>query len=253
MLVNRDEGHGVGFIGAVPSGVTLEFSEEGRVLLDDVDVTALSYAWQGGCFADGASPRASDFVFDGPGVDSDNRARFAEATPTGALGASFAFPHSGDSLPMPGIAVGETRFAFFVQEAHFSRLQPTPPPAVQRVEPRFALGTFDGSLFAPGPAVERPVAAVVALAWHERLAFRVNVWIPKRFLSLTPDDVEGRSTLSAIVLALDRFRPAGVQVDVKFLDDRWVLGQGVTFAEAAEGDRVAGPGAGTELWAAPPE
>jgi hypothetical protein len=274
MLVNRDEGRGVGFVGAVPSGTTLSFTEEGRVMLDSTDVTSLAFAWTGACFADGTSLRPTDFVFDGPGVDPARRALFATSTPAGAIGADFVFPHAGDSLPMPGISVGETRFAFFVQEAHFSHLEPGVPLVVDsvetsdeetstldagplaqvaRVEPRPKMGFLNASVFAPGPLEARATAAVVALAWHERIAFWVNVWIPKRFLALTPDDEDGRDTLGRVALAVNRFRPAGVHVDVKFLDDRWVLGRGVTISEESPDGEIAGPGSGTELWSAPTE
>jgi hypothetical protein len=184
----------------------------------------------------------------------DRRARFAESMPPGAIGAGFVFPHAGDSLPMPGIAVGETRFAFFVQEGHFSRLDSSSQvPAVERVEPRPAVAFLDQSVFAPGPSETRQTAAVVSLAWHERSAFSVIVWIPKRFLALTPDDDEGRGTLGRVALAMNRFRPAGVQVDVKFLDERWVLGQGVAIEEDGSPGEVVGPGSGTVLWSVPVE
>ncbi len=264
MLVNRDEGHGVGFIGSVPSGSTLDFSEEGRVLLDGADVTPLSFAWKGACFTDAASPAEVAFVFAGPGDDRARSARFAESTPVGALDASFTLPHAGDSLPMPGIAVGETHFAFFVQEAHFSGLSLPEVPAsgddasetaetIRRVEPRPALGFANGSVFAPGPSEARATAAVVALAWHERSAFWVNVWIPSRFVALTPDDPEGRATLEHVAFAVNRCRPAGVHVEVKFLDERWVLGRGWLPSDVTPGAVIAGPGSGTELWSAPTE
>ena len=250
VLVNRDEGHGVGFVGAVPSESTLAFTEEGRVTLDSADVTSMAYAWQGACFADAAAPRRTDFVFDGSGADPSRRAVFAVATPAGALGSEFTFPHAGENLPMPGISVGETRFAFFVQEGRFSRLDAGPPERVDRVQPRPAMAFFDQSVLAPGPSEKRPAAAVVSLGWDERTAFYVNVWIPKRFRALTPDDEEGRSTLEQVAFALNRFRPAGVHVEVKFLDDRWVLGRGIMIDEDDAGE-VAGPGSGTELWTAP--
>ena len=253
MLVNRDEGHGVGFTGTVPNGLTISFTEEGRVLLDSTDVTALSFAWKGACFADHTALRPSDTVFDGPGADPARRATFAVSTPPGALAAGFVVPHAGDSLPMPGIAVGETRFAFFVQEAHFSRVDPAPPASIQRVEPRPAVGFLDQSVFAPGASETRPTSGVVSLAWDERVAFRVTVWIPKRFLALTPDDEEGRETLERVGFALNRFRPAGVQVDVKFVDDRWVLGRGLILAEGGTPGDLAPPGSGLELWSAPEE
>lgn len=252
MLVNRDEGHGVGFIGAVPAGTTLSFTEEGRVLIDSTDVTSTAYAWKGACFADATAIRPSDFFFDSPGVRPDRRARFVESTPPGAIGSSFVFPHAGDSLPMPGIAVGETRFAFFVQEAHFSRLDTSAEvPRIERVEPGPAAGFLDESVFAPGPSETRQTAGVVSLAWHERSAFSVTIWIPKRFLALTPEDEEGRQTLQRVAFAMNRFRPAGVQMDVKFLDERWVLGRGVAIVADGSSGGIAGPGSGMELWAAP--
>src|SRR5262249_14577180 len=47
MVVNRDEGRGVGFASAVPDGKSLVFREDGRALLDGSDVTSLAYSWQG--------------------------------------------------------------------------------------------------------------------------------------------------------------------------------------------------------------
>ena len=253
MLVNRDEGHGVGFSGTVPSGVRLNFSEEGRVTIDGADVTSMCYAWRGACFADNTALRPADALFDGPNVAPERRARFAEASPAGAISADFVFPHAGESLPMPSIAVGETRFAFFIQQAHFSRLQSGPPERVERVEPRPFTGVFDGSALAPGPTEEGATAAVVGLAWHERVGFWANVWIPLRFVAHTPDDEEGRETLGQVALAVNRFRPAGVHVEVRFLDDRWVLGRGVISVAAASPVEGGGPGQGTELWSAPQE
>jgi hypothetical protein len=52
MVVNRDQGRGVGFAGNVPPGATLTFTENGRALLGDADVTALAYGFEGAVFAD---------------------------------------------------------------------------------------------------------------------------------------------------------------------------------------------------------
>src|SRR5262249_43561903 len=95
MVVNRDEGHGLGYFGVVPPGEMLKFTEEGRVLLEESDVTANAYAWKGACFA-GSDTRPADFVFDGPST------KFATGFPENALEPGFFFPHAGDSLPMPG-------------------------------------------------------------------------------------------------------------------------------------------------------
>jgi hypothetical protein len=109
MLVNRDEGRGIGFVGKVPDGELLIFDEAGHVTLSGADVTADAFAWKGACFAsnddDPAAPH--DFVFDGPGVTDDaRRAVFAIAAPFDALDGSFAFPTAGDPLTVPGVGVG---------------------------------------------------------------------------------------------------------------------------------------------------
>src|SRR4029079_4010714 len=107
LLVNRDEGHGVGFDGTVPSNSVLVFDESGRVTLDGTDVTSFAYAFRGATFADAAAPdTAHDATFD------DLDVPYVQATPEGALDREFVFPHAGESIPMPGVAIGVTRFAY---------------------------------------------------------------------------------------------------------------------------------------------
>ena len=160
MLVNRDEGRGVGFAGSVPDGALLVFDEAGHVTLDGADVTANAFAWTGACFAsnddDPAAPH--DFVLDGAGVSAERRAVFAVATPFDALDGAFAFPHSGDPIPVAGVGIGTTRFAFFVREAHFSQLDDSVNPAViVPISPRTHVGFLDSAVFAiPPGAAQQP-------------------------------------------------------------------------------------------------
>ncbi|HVP42882.1 MAG TPA: hypothetical protein VMS96_05590 [Terriglobales bacterium] len=235
MVVNRDEGHGVGYSGAVPPGQALRFTEEGRVFLDGADVTANSYAWKGACFA-GTDKRATDFVFDGP------RTVFAVAYPEKALDSDFVFPHAGEGLPVPGIAVGETRFAYFAHVAYHS--------GTRRVAPRPAVGFADGSVFAASAGEEPPVSALISFSWLEHRAFTVRVLIPPRFRTLTPEDPEGLDTRRRVAQTLQRFKPAGVEVTVEFVENRWELGKGVLLSGEAE-DPIAELRAGTTLWSAP--
>ena len=72
-------------------------------------------------------------------------------------------------------------------------------------------------------------------------------------MALTPDDEEGRDTLGRVASAVNRFRPAGVQVDVKFLDERWVLGRGVLGSEDIPPGELVAPGLGMVLWSPPEE
>lgn len=247
MFVNRDEGHGLGYSGSVPNGSTLVFTEEGRALLDGQDVTSRAYAWQGACFAEELATDKRDFVFDQPGKDGGQAAHFAQEFPAGSLGGAFLFPHAGDSLPAAAIDVGENRFAFFVQVGFYSF--EAPGGSVIPVEPRPSVAFLDGSVFAPAEGGERPDAGLIQLSWLERCAFRVRIWIEKRFARLTPEDPDGRATRQQVADAVERFRPAGVKVDVDFLDNRWVLGRGVALASDGA-PTVLGPGTGMELWSA---
>jgi hypothetical protein len=250
MIVNRDEGHGVGYAPAVPAGSELVFTEEGRVLLDNSDVTSFAYAWKGACFA-GLDTRPTDFVFDGPSVTPERRAVFVVATPAGALDTDFVFPHSGPNLPMPGADVGETRFAFFVHQAYFSKRATDGGEHVVLVAPRTAVGFLDASVFAPVTSETGPEAAVVSISWLEHRAFCVRVLIPRRFRDWTAEsDPEGVQIRQRVAQSLKRFQPAGVEVRVEFIDDRWVLGSGTLVSEASA-DPIVQLSSGTLLWAAP--
>ena len=247
-VVNRDERHGIGFAGAVPDGVTLTFTEQGRVFLDATDVTALAFAWQGACFADADDDplHPHDAVFDGAGVAPARRAVFAVATPAGALDSTFTFPHAGDPIPMPGIAVGRTRFAFFVQEADFSHRALTDPPGLVRPVPRPRVGFADGSVFGT-IAAEHPEAAEVSLSWLEHEAYAVRVLLPSRFALL---DGDGPTVAERVRAALQRLRPAGVDVRVEYLDPNWTLGVG-ELAAGAGPDPILSLRGGTDLWPPP--
>ena len=252
MVVNRDEGHGIGFVGTVPAGKTLIFTEEGRVILDSADQTSWAYAWQGACFAGTDLDSTLDFVFDGPNRDPKRRpASFVTTTPPDALDRQAQYPHSDVSLPMPGIAVGTTRFAFFDQEAHFNAQDGTSIPIVRLVTPRSGAAFIDNAVFAPGPDETRQVAANVALSWLEHRAFSVRLLVPARF-RLLEDDNEGTEVRRRLALAVERFRPVGVELKVEFIDDRWVLGEGV-LTEGEGSDAIEKLRSAMKLWEAPAE
>lgn len=250
MLVNRDEGIGIGFSGSVPDGKTLVFDEEGRALLDGTDVTALAFAWQGACFAGDDASANTDFLFaDQLPEPPPRQARFAIATAPGALDREALFPSAGDSLPMPGVEVGVTRLAFFVREAHFASLDPA-PPASRGVTPRTGAAVFDEAVLAPAPFPRTP-SARVALSWLEHRAFAVRLLVPARFRAWRSED-EGALTLQAVARSVERFRPLGVELRVEFIDDRWRLGSG-TLTSGIDDDPIESLRAGTSLWPAAPE
>src|SRR5262249_30906752 len=194
----------------------------GHVTLDGTDVTPNAFSWQGGVFADDDSGpmSASDFVFDGPGVDADHRAVFAVAKPFDALDGAFTFPSAGDPIDVPGVNIGVTHFAFFVQEAHFSNLDDSVDPnIIVPISPRTHVGFLDGSVFAPPLDSEVQPAAQVQLSWLEHEAYALRILLPRRFSSL---DVDGTPPMTQLVKrALERHRPAGVDIRVEYIDDRW--------------------------------
>lgn len=246
MFVNRDEGHGVGYAGTVGNGRQLVFGEDGRVRLDGADVTAQAYAWQGACFAGDDASADADFVFAGDGLARGAKpARFATVTPLAGLDREARYPSDGASLPVPGIGIGVTRFAFFVQEAHFASLDPPP----RSVTPSNRAAVFDASVFAP-PPLPRSAAARVALSWLEHRAFAVRLLIPPRFRGWRGDDPEGVLTLQAVARALERFRPLGVELRVEYIDARWTLGQG-SLTSGIDDDPIEALRSGTELWPTP--
>jgi hypothetical protein len=237
-LVNRDEGVGVGFAGAVPDGGTLILDEDGTLLLKadpndpGTDVTDYGFSWKGGCFGEGGASHALDFTFDGPGRPEDRRAAtFAVGNPLGCIDRDAVFPHPPVPLEDIGLGVGDTRFAFFVQEAGMSlRVNAGPPPTVRRLAPYMHIGFADGSVFAAGLA-PRPDAGDIRLSWLEHQAHAVRVWIPKRFAALDTADVTVKELVRR---ALERFRAVGVHVEVVYQEDEWILGTGVLFSP--EGD-----------------
>lgn len=262
MVVNRDEGHGIGYAATVPASQMLIFTEEGRAMLGSSDVTAYAYAWQGACFANEGDSLNRSFLFAENGADEFRAATFAVSTPPDALNAGFVFPHAGAGIPMPGIAVGETRFAFFVQEGFFSMLGGTTgsagsagseeQPVLRHVQPRPAVAFLDGSVFAPAPGELGQPSAMLSFSWLEQQPFAVRLLLPERFRLMHENDTEGVETLRRVAQGLNRFRPAGVELRVEYADDRWVLGQGSLTLGAGD-DPIARLRSGTVLWTAPEE
>jgi hypothetical protein len=237
MVVQRDAGFGLAFTGVVTDGQELRFELNGTVTLDGTDVTRSSYAWTGGVFTDeppspGDPPHAGDFVFAGEsGTPGPRVARFATTAPlTDAFDPDFAWPRSAGDLPLPALAVGETRWAFFVRVAHFGAVLAGGNVAAV---PLALAGVFDQSVWAweSGPA---DPSAKVGFIWREREPFAVKVWIPGRFAEL---DVEGTPAVREQVrTALDRHRAAGVHVYATVTEDLRPVGGGVLPVDADSDD-----------------
>jgi hypothetical protein len=201
-------------------------------------MTSFAFAFQGATFADADAPDAEhDAVFD--------TAAFAVATPAGALDRDFVFPHSGGSIPMPGVAIGVTRFAYFAGEAYFAAGDGA---TVVPVTPRPFQGVYDASVYNAAPGSDPPKSARVALSWIEHEAYKIRLMVPPRFLQFE-DDPEAPELRRRLAQAVNRFRPAGVALEIGFIDEHWVLGEG-TLGEAG-GSAMAALTAGMMLWPTP--
>jgi hypothetical protein len=264
MFVNRDSGHGVGIFAAVPDGVEVVFTQGGRVVMNGKDVTSRCYSWQGACFAEQPAEQKfgeknnqyqSDFVFADADIEMPEAgnpanaariSRFVEVTPGAGLNREGKFPHAGDSLSVPSVGIGKTRFAFFVQHGHFAALRADMPPLPdgvfgsdpfastpalvladrELVTPRYGAAIADASLFADraGYSETDQPAAQLHLRWLERQAYKVRLFVPRRFIGFDVDE-EGDLVKDYIALGIERFRPAGVDIEVQFIDSHWVLNE----------------------------
>jgi hypothetical protein len=237
-VVNLDSGFGVAFAGSVPDGEELRFESDGRVTLGGANVAASSFAFRGGVLADAGASHANDFRF-GP---DERAATYAVSEPVAdALEPTAVFPHAEGLLEGAEMSLGESRWAFFVREAHFGRAAES--QAEELAEPVLDAGVFDGSVYDPtggGPS------GSVGFAWQEREPFAATLWIPQRFSEL---DVEGELPVRERVrLFLDRYRAAGVHVYTKYADDRWTIGAGV-LRDLQSTDPRGTVLVGTRLWA----
>jgi hypothetical protein len=144
---------------------------------------------------------------------------------------------------MPTIGIGKTRFAFFIQEAHFNaEIADTDSPAssvynntlfastpavvrehIELASPRFGAGFVNASVFAADKmSSDVKPAAQVQLRWLERQAYKVKLLIPNRFRLF--DSKNGEQIKDLVKQGIQRFRPAGVDVVVDYVEPYWVMG-----------------------------
>jgi hypothetical protein len=243
MVVNLDTGAGVVFTGSVPDGQELRFESDGRVTLAGTSVARLSYSFSGGVFADATQAYSRDFVFGG-GSASDQVATFAVTAPVAdAFDPATVFPHVDGLIGTTTLAVGETRWAFFVRSATYGRLAATEPEELS--VPSFNAGVFDDSVFKPDTSTGSPFSGQIGFSWQEHEPYAAILWLPQRLSSL---DVAGEVPIAErLRLILDRHRAAGIHVYVQYADDRWTLPGGV-IRDVGASDPLGTLIVGTGLW-----
>ena len=243
MVVDLDTGFGLVFTGTVGDGQELRFESDGRATLDGTSVARLSYSFRGGVFADADGKHRLDFTFAG-GADPGRTATFAVTQPIAdALDPGATFPHADGLLQTTSLVVGESRFAFFVREAHHGREAATAPEEL--AVPVVEAGIFDRSVFEPARTAGSPSSGKVGFSWQEHEPFAARLWIPLRYSTL---DVDGEVPVKErLRLLLDRHRAAGIHIYVEYADDRWTVPAGV-LRDAGSSEPLGTVIVGTALW-----
>jgi hypothetical protein len=244
MVVNLDAGFGVVFTGSVPDGQELRFESDGRATLNGASVARLCYTFTGGVYSDATQTFTNDFVFADDTVEGQV-ATFAVTQPIpNAFDPDAVFPHAEGLLDPAELLVGESRWVFFVREAHYGRDATT--TADEFAIPIFDAGVFDESVFEPDTSVGSPSSGRIGFSWQEHEPFAARLWIPLRFSTL---DTAGEIPVNErLRLLLDRHRPAGIHIYVEYADDRWTMPAGILRDEGSD-EPLGTVIVGTALWA----
>jgi len=215
MIVNATNHQGVGFLDALQDGQKLVFATDGRAYLDGADATGRCYAFRGAL--------ADDTPFDG----ALHRHWFCEVIPAGALDRNFprAALVPAAALKSPMLPLGGSDWRFSVQEGAYD-----------------ASG-FDLAVFAlpddPDELAALPASGKVQLLWRENEPFAATVLIPADLKSLEGALLDpGEDLLTLLRAGLEKFRAAGIRVNVDYFDDTWVLDESILkdmSADAGEG------------------
>jgi hypothetical protein len=241
MVVNLDTGFGLVYTGNVGDGQELRFESDGRATLDGASVARNSYSFTGGVFADASGADRRDFVFDGQTTIFAVTQPIDDGFDPGAI-----FPHTDGLLDTASLVVGESRFAFFVREAHYGRDAET--PADELAVPVFEAAVLDSSVFEPDTSVGSPSSGKIGFSWLEHEPFAARLWIPLRFSTLdTNGEVPVKERLR---LLLDRHRAAAIHIYVEYADDRWTVPAGV-MRDSSSDEPLGTVIVGTALW--PPQ
>jgi hypothetical protein len=209
-LVSLRTHRGLQFDGTVPEGHQLVFTTDGQAFLDGVDVTGRCAVFKGALFGES--------VFDDPGKPH----AFVRVVPPGALARNFPRPVPAPESPLPTLRLllGDTDWQFDVEEGAFDGC------------------AFDSCVFAlPADDSARaalPPSAKVQLLWREHQPFTVRVLLPSSLQPFEAALLDGESLCTLVHAGLERFRAAGIRLEVDWFDETWVLDESVIRDSAVE-------------------
>jgi len=214
MVINETDHEGFFYADVVHDGQKLVLTTDGKVLLDGTDVTARA-AFFSGALVDAAVERRSRLapadqpVAPAPSAAADNVTDVV--TPPGALDRAFPRPAltAVAALPPMDLRLGESSWRFSVEEGAYD------------------LSAYDQAVYAfPEDASTVPPSGQVQLAWQENEPFAASVLIPVELKALEAAGVV--KDLPTLVRAgLERYRAAGVRLDVSYFDQAWLLSHSV--------------------------
>ena len=208
-ITNLATHRGFGYSGNVPDGVELVFTTEGRAFLDGAEVTEQCFVTKGALF-DGA-------IFN----DATPPQVWVQSVPAGALNRNRPLPALTPAAPLPTLRLllGSSDWQFDVEEGAYNA------------------SSFDACVFAlPADETARaalPPAAQVQLLWREHEPVTARLLLPAPLQSLEAALLSGTSLKALVRAGLERFRAAGIRLEVDWFDDTWVLDESVLRDHAA--------------------
>ncbi|MGI6655696.1 MAG: hypothetical protein ACOX5Z_02500 [Desulfobulbus sp.] len=214
MVVDTRRGCGLYYAGIVGDGEELEFTDDGRVLLNGAPADDRALSFSGAVFAGKGSSTAgpAEFAFCTEKGDTPHGQAgvFVTTKPASSGFADDAMPHKGGAVDPLILTMGETHLRFFVRIAHFG-VRRGDAPDDEDACPSYGAGQYDASLFGEIDHT-KPIFAA-EFSWWERESFALRLLLPKRF---TPRDAASDTMAKRLALLLERHRAAGVKLEVKY-------------------------------------
>jgi len=200
-VINITTHQGIGFNGTVMEGQTLLFTRDGKALLDGLDVTERCYYFEGALFDEAKVVSTPDDVF-------------VVVEPENALNRKFPRPAIMPltEIKMPDLPLGDSTWRFSVRE-----------------------GVFDGDAFnrcvftlptEPSALNALPASGKVQLLWDEHELYALTILIPDELKTLD-QQLESVDLITWIRAGLERFRGAGIRVNVDYYSDDWIIDHSV--------------------------
>jgi hypothetical protein len=215
MVINETDHEGFFYADVVKDGQKLMLTTDGKVLLDGTDVTAKAAFFTGALVDTGAERRSRLAPVDqqaalAPSAAADNVTDVV--TPPGALDRAFPRPTvtAVASLPPMDLRLGESSWRFSVEEGAYD------------------LSGYDQAVYAfpEDASMPPPPSGKVQLTWRENEPFAASVLIPSDLKTL--EDAGLVKDLPTLVRAgLERYRAAGIRLDVSYFDQAWILSHSV--------------------------